>query len=214
MRLDLRYVDEFLALNDVSFTEKKSELLDVIRIVYEQQKFMFVNETHSVDERFVSISQPYIRPIDRGKSKLLVGFGAKLDLPVDENGMARGEKLSFDAYNGSEVLNTAVENYKKRTIHYPERNPYAQIYRNRTNLNFCKEYGIRIFGKRLGRPKQHEFDKKTEDKDNTDRIEIESKFSLEKCKFGLGLLYTMLENTPEASILLSMIAKNIARLAA
>ena len=37
--------------------------------------------------------------------------------------------------------------------------------------------------------------------------------TLAKRKFGLGLLYTKLKNTTEASILLSVIAMNIDRLA-
>ena len=212
VRRDLRYVDEFLALDDVQLTEKQTEMLDVIRKVYEQQKFMFDNKRHSVENRIVSISQPFIRPIVRGKAKSPVEFGAKLDLSVDEKGMARVEKLSFDAYNESEVLKTAVENYKQRTGHYPARVLVDQIYRNRENLNFCKKLNIRISGKRLGRPKQQETDKKTEYKDNTDRIEVERRFSLAKRKFGLGLLYTKLKNTTEASILLSVIAMNIDRL--
>lgn len=35
--------------------------------------------------------------------------------------MCRIEKLSFDAYNESAVLKTAIANYKRRTGHYPER---------------------------------------------------------------------------------------------
>ena len=212
VRRDLRYVDEFLALDDVQLTEKQTEMLDVIRKVYEQQRFMFENKTHSAENRIVSISQPFIRPIVRGKARSPVEFGAKLDLSVDEKGMARVEKLSFDAYNESEVLKTAVENYKQRTGHYPERVLVDQIYRNRENLNFCKSKGIRLSGKKLGRPKQQETDKKTEYKDNTDRIEVERRFSLAKRKFGLGLLNTKLKNTTEASILLSVIAMNIDRL--
>ena len=73
------FVDEFLALDDVKLTEKQAEMLDVIRKIYEQQKFMFENNTHSVENRIVSISQPYIRPIVRGKAKSPVEFGAKLD---------------------------------------------------------------------------------------------------------------------------------------
>ena len=214
VRRDLRYVDEFLDLDDVSLTEKQSEQLEVIRKVYEQQLFMYENKTHSVENRIVSISQPFIRPIVRGKARTPVEFGAKLDLSVDEYGMTRVEKLSFDAYNESEVLVTAVENYKNRTGHYPERVLVDKIYRNRENLNFCKEHGIRVSGKRLGRPKQHDVDKKTEYKDNTDRIEVERKFSLAKRNYGLGLLYTKLKNTTETSIILSIIAMNIDRLAA
>ena len=50
--------------------------------------------------------------------------------------------------------------------------------------------------------------------DNTDRIEVERKFSLAKRKFGLGLLLTKREDTTKASIVLSIIAMNIDRLAA
>lgn len=70
---------------------------------------MYENKVHSVPDRIVSISQPYIRPIARGKAKAPVEFGAKLDLSIDENGIARLERLSFDAYNESDVFITAVE---------------------------------------------------------------------------------------------------------
>ena len=88
--------------------------------------------------------------------------------------MCRIEKLSFDAYNESAVLKTALENYKKRTGHYPERVLADQIYRNRDNIAFCSSLGIRLSGKKLGRPKK-DADSKAEKKiayqDNTDRIE-------------------------------------------
>ena len=192
MHHDLKYVDEFLALDDVKLTEKQSEMLDVIRKVYEQQTFIFNNKTHSVENRIVNISQPFIRPIVRGKAKSPVEFEAKFNLSVDENERARVEKPSFDAYNESEILKTAVENYKKQTGHYPKKVLVDQIYRNRTNLKFGKSKGIRLSGKRLGRQKQHETGKKSEYKDNTDRIEVEREFSLVKRKFGLGLLCTKL----------------------
>ena len=131
--------------------------------------------------------------------------------------MCRIEKLSFDAYNESAVLKTAVENYKQRTGHYPERVLVDQIYRNRENISFCSSLGIRISGKKLGRPKNDadsKAEKKAAYKDNTDRIEVERKFSLAKRKFGLGLLLTKREDTTRASIVLSVIAMNIDRLAA
>lgn len=134
----------------------------------------------------MSISQPYIRPIVRGKAKAPVEFGAKLDLSIDEKGIARLERLSFDAYNESDVLITAVENYKSRIGHYPERVLVDQIYRNRSNRAFCTEHGIRISGPALGRPKKDDkADKKQEYIDNTDRIEVERAFSLAKRKYGL-----------------------------
>lgn len=73
---------------------------------------MYQNKTHKVADRIVSISQPYIRPIVRGKAKAPTEFGAKLDMSIDEKGFARLEKLSFDAYNESDVLITAIERYR------------------------------------------------------------------------------------------------------
>ena len=210
---DLGYVEWFLEQDGVDLSEKDAALLDVIYKVYEQQLYMYENKTHSVEDRIVSISQPYIRPIVRGKAKAPTEFGAKLDLSVDEHGMARLEKLSFDAYNESDVLKTALENYRERTGHYPERVLADQIYRNRDNINICKKWHIRLSGKALGRPKKTPAtDKKTEYQDNVDRIEVERKFSLAKRKFGLGLIRTKLENTTKSSILLAIIAMNVDRL--
>jgi hypothetical protein len=209
IRRDLKYVDEFLKKIDIC-DEHLSKQLETIRALVEQQKYMYDNKVHSVPNRIVSISQPYIRPIVRGKAKAPVEFGAKLDLSVDERGLARLERLSFDAYNEADVLITAVENYRARTGHYPERVLVDQIYRNRKNRAFCKEQGIRISGPALGRPKKADkVNKKQEYMDNTDRIEVERAFSLAKRRYGLGLITTKLDTTTRSSIALSIIAMNV-----
>ena len=217
IRRDLGYITNLLENNGVALSRSDAQMLDTLQALYAQQQYMFSSNTHSVVNRIVSISQPYIRPIVRGKAKSPVEFGAKLDLSVDETGMCRIEKLSFDAYNESAVLKTAIANYKERTGHYPERVLVDQIYRNRENISYCSNLGIRLSGKKLGRPKK-DADSKAEKKiayrDNTDRIEVERKFSLAKRKFGLGLLLTKREDTTRASIVLSIIAMNIDRLAA
>lgn len=217
IRRDLGYITNMLENNGVTLSCSDAQMLDTLQALYAQQQYMLTNNTHSVENRIVSISQPYIRPIVRGKAKSPVEFGAKLDLSVDETGMCRIEKLSFDAYNESAVLKTAIANYRERTGHYPERVLVDQIYRNRENISYCSNLGIRLSGKKLGRPKK-DADSKAEKKiayqDNTDRIEVERKFSLAKRKFGLGLLLTKREDTTRASIVLSIIAMNIDRLAA
>lgn len=213
VRRDLGYIDELLANNKVTFTEKQLKRIDVIRELYAQQKYMYENKTHHVPDRIVSIQQPYIRPIVRGKAKAPVEFGAKLDMSIDEKGIARLEKLSFDAYNESDVLISAVENYYTRTGHYPERVLVDQIYRNRANIAFCKGHGIRISGPSLGRPRQLSKDEmKQTYQDNTDRIGVERGFSLAKRCYGLGLIRTKLDTTSRSSIALSLIAMNLEHL--
>ena len=217
IRRNLGYLTDFLKNRGAVLSDSDARLLEILETVYEQQRYMYENRTHSVKDRIVSISQPYIRPIVRGKAKSPVEFGAKLDLSVDENGMCRIEKLSFDSYNESTVLQDAVERYRIRTGHYPERVLADQIYRTRDNLTFCHDLGIRMSGKKLGRPKKNT-DTKAEKQiayhDNTDRIEVERRFSLGKRKFGLNLLLTKREDTTKTTIVLSIVAMNIDRMAA
>ena len=106
VRRDLRYIDEYLA-QGIGFDAGQLERINVIRKVYEQHVYMYCNKTHTVPDRIVSISQPYIRPIVRGKVKAPTEFGAKLNLSI-ENGFARVEKLSFDPYNERDVLISAA----------------------------------------------------------------------------------------------------------
>jgi len=215
IRRDLGYIDIFLDQDDIEFTDKQLTRISVIRELYEQQDYMYKNKTHSVKDRIVSISQPYIRPIVRGKAKAPTEFGAKLDMSIDEHGIARLEKLSFDAYNEADVLVAAIERYLERTGHYPERVLVDQIYRNRVNRAFCKTHDIRISGPALGRPKAMSKDEKKQAySDNTDRIEVERGFSLAKRCYGLGLIKTKLDTTTRSSIALSIIAMNLDRLTA
>jgi len=89
--------------------------------------------------------------IVRGKTKAPVEFGAKLDISVVDV-YTRLEKVSFDAYNEAADLIEIIERYKERTGFYPSRILADKIYRNRGNLTFCKERGIRLSGPILGRP--------------------------------------------------------------
>ena len=131
-------------------------------------------------------------------------------MSLDEKGIARLERLSFDAYNEADVLKSAIKNYFDRTGHYPERILVDQIYRNRNNRAFCKEKGIRISGPALGRPKElNAEERKQAYEDNTDRIEVERGFSLAKRCYGLGLIKTQLDTTSHSSIMLSIITMNL-----
>ncbi len=78
---NLGYIDGFLEAGHAP-TEKEKTLLKTIRLLYEQQEYMYSNHTHSAPKRIVSIQQPYLRPIVRGKA----------------------EKLSFDLYYPEKVL--------------------------------------------------------------------------------------------------------------
>lgn len=209
---DIRYVEAYLAAG-YEMPDKYKGYYETIKRLYEQQKYMFDNKTHSVENRIVSIDQPYIRPIVRGKAKAPVEFGAKYDISIDENGHARLEKISFDPYNESTIFEDVIERYKTRTGRYPKRVLVDQIYRTRSNLDYCKQHDIRISGPKLGRPTkdkaQNKQDKAIEYKDNVDRIEVERFISLDKRCNGAGLITTKLEETTLHSVAMSVFVTNL-----
>lgn len=209
VKRNLGYLEGFMS---EGYAPKANEikLLDIIYQVYEQQEYMYQTKTHSVDHRIVSISQPYLRPIVRGKTNAPVEFGAKFELSLDEHGYGRIEKLSFDAYNESVGLQDIIERNKVRTGNYPERVLADQIYRTRENRKYCKKHGIRLSGPKLGRPaKDDKINKKIEYQDNVDRIEVERSFSLSKRCYNLGLIKTKLKETTMTSIALSIFVTNL-----
>ena len=206
---DIRYLEQFMGDGYALSGKEIGLYLTIIRL-YEQQKYMYDNKVHSVEHRIVSISQPWLRPIVRGKAKVPVEFGAKFDLSLDSEGYGRIEKISFEAYNESTCLIEAAECFRERTGYYPERILADQIYRTRENRNFCKDHGIRLSGPKLGRPSANvKIDKKQEYQDNTDRIEVERSFSLSKRCYGMGCIRTKLEETQLTSIALSVFVTNL-----
>lgn len=62
--------------------KKQYRDLLVIQELHRQQAMMFEKESSSIDDCIVSISQPYVRPIVRGKANARVEFGAKLSVSV------------------------------------------------------------------------------------------------------------------------------------
>ena len=212
VRRDIGYLEGYFSQGCVPAARDIPVILTIFKL-YEQQEYMYRNKVHSVPERIVSIRQPWIRPIVRGKVKAPVEFGAKLDVSIDEEGYGRLEKVSFGAYNESGCLIEAVERYRSRTGHYPERVLADQIYRTRDNRAYCKKHGIRLSGPKLGRPSQDaKTDKKQEYQDNTDRIEVERFFSRNKRCYGLGCIVTKLEETQLTSIALSVFVSNLFRI--
>ena len=208
---DLAAIDSKLSLGK-SLTTRQTERLDTIRTIYEQQKYMYDNRTHSVPDRIVSVSQPFVRPIVRGKAGKPVEFGAKLDISVVD-GWTRLEHCSFDAYNESGNLQEMAERFREREGHYPSRILADKIYRNRENLSYCKEHGIRLSGPALGRPKKTETRDKTQDyRDECERVEVERKFSLAKRKCGMGLVTAKLRETAAHVIAMSILVLNLRKI--
>ncbi len=126
----------------------------VIQHVYEQQREMYQNKSRRCDDRIVSISQPYVRPIIRGKLGKPVEFGAKLSVSLSGEGLACVDHLRWDAFHEGQDLISQVEAYRARYGVYPEVVLGDPIYGTRDNRRYLKRRGIRFAGKPLGRPKK------------------------------------------------------------
>lgn len=212
VRRDIGYLDDYMS-QGYAPDRKSINTFITICLLYEQQKYMYDNRTHKVADRIVSISQPYVRPIVRGKAKASTEFGAKLHLSIDEAGFGRIEYISFNAFNEGPMLIDALNAYRYRNGCYPERVLVDQIYRTKGNIQFCNANGIRISGPKLGRPpkdqKVRAKERKISAKDNTDRIEIERYFSTAKRRNGLGLINKKREDTSLSTIAMSVLVTNI-----
>lgn len=216
VKRDLKYIDDYLSkdpdlINCLLPVERQR--LETIRIVYSQQKEMYEKKSHVVEDRIISLSQPYIRPIVRGKQKAKVEFGAKLSISVVE-GYVFVDRLSFDAYNEGkhEEFVAVIEKYKERFGHYPEKVLADKIYGNRQNRQWCKEHGIYLSAEKLGRrPKDMSSIRKQKKQDISERNEVECKFGNLKRRFGLNLITSKLQETSFTEIYMSIVTMNILR---
>jgi len=190
-------------------------MLLVIRELYRQQLWMYENNTHSISDRIVSLSQPHVRPIVRGKARASVEFGAKVSISLVD-GFSYVDKISWDAYNESGDLKEQIKRYKRRFGCYPESVHADRIYRTADNRRFCKKHGIRLSGPQLGRPSGDaeivKEQKKLQYQDECDRIPVEGKFGQGKRRFSLSRIMAKLDTTSEVTITMAFIVMNLEKI--
>ena len=125
----------------------------VIQQVFDQQWEMYRSNSKRCADRIVSISQPHVRPMVRGKVDKATEFGAKLSVSLTAAGVARVDHLRWDAFHEGNDLPSQVEAYRERHGVYPEVVLGDRLYGNRANRRYLKACGSRFAGKPLGRPK-------------------------------------------------------------
>jgi len=209
---DIRYVQDLLERNEQWLSERMRAQFATIEQLYRQQQQMHQTRTHSVEDRIVSIHQPWVRPIVRGKATAAVEFGAKIAVAL-YGGYARVETLCWDALNEGGTLQASVERYKDATGHYPARILADKIFRTRDNLNFCKKHDIHLNGPRLGRPPKdlalYRAQCRQEKAEAGERSAIECTFGVGKRRYSLGYITTKLQHTSEVAMHLVFLSMNL-----
>lgn len=213
VRRDLRYVGELRGQGG-ELTEKQCSRLATIQELFTQQEIMYRTKTHRVADRIVSLAQPYVRPIKRGKAKQNTEFGPKIDVSI-QDGILEIERVDFNAFNESTDFQKAIERYNEQHGHYPDDVLADKLYRNRANIAFAKERGITILGPKLGRqPKTVDEDQRRADnaaaRDAENRRgQIERSFAFIKQKCSLGLVRAKTKDTIAVTLDMGITMANI-----
>ncbi|MEJ7685093.1 MAG: IS5 family transposase [Segetibacter sp.] len=194
------------AYTTIPFNVHQHKYFLVVQTLYDQQARMYKEKIHTIEHRIVSIHQPHVRPIVRGKTNAKVEFGAKINLSL-VNGFAFLEDLLWDAFNEGTRLIKTVEQYKARLGHYPKEVLADKIYCNRANRAKLKELGIVLVAKALGRPRaQSNLIRPGQ------RNPIEGKFGQAKTTYGMNRIKARLQQTSQSWIATIIMVLNLVKL--
>ena len=191
-------------------TQKRT--IQAVIDMYHQQEEMLREGKHTCENRIVSIHQPHVRPIVRGKAKAKVEFGAKIGVSI-VSGYSFIDHHSWDAYNEASDLTVHIEKYKERFGCEPKRFFGDKIYLNRENRRILKEKEIQIMGRPLGRPPKNP----TQEQIERERIgvslrnEAEAQFGTGKRTYRANNIRAKLPQTAECWTAMCYFVKNLAK---
>ena len=162
---------------------------------------MYAHHTHQVDNRIVSLSEPFIGPIKRGKATAPVEFGPKIDCSIMD-GIVDIEHYSYQAFNEIAELKATLDHYQDVHGYHPDIALADTLYRTKENITWCKKHHIALNGPRLGRKHKHIDPQKRYDdqKAKNRRGAIEREFAFIKAKMGLNEVTTKKAETIAVSI--------------
>ena len=184
--------------------------LDATLTMLRQQEEMLSEGVRNCADRIVSIFQPHVRPIVRGKAKARTEFGAKVGLSV-VNGYDFIDTISWNAYNESNDLQKQIKNYKARFGYYPSEVQADKIYLNKENRKLLKDMHIFCHCAPLGRPPKNPDPLLAEQrhKASCERNEVEGSFGTGKRRYQANNIRAKLPDTARSWISGCFLAKNL-----
>ena len=110
--------------------------------IYLYQKEMYESGTHRCEDRIVSLQQPHVRPIVRGKRPGPTGFGQNLHLSV-ANGYTFIDQPCWNIFNKGNDLPAVIENCFRRCGYCLIAILADKLYQTRSKRNTLIRPGIR-----------------------------------------------------------------------
>jgi transposase, IS5 family len=185
--------------------------LKTIEAVYEQQKEHFDQPESKIEQRIVSLQQPHIRPIVRGKEVKKVEFGPKVNM-LRIGGINLIEKCAYDNFNeGTRFVNTCTI-YQELTGTCQQIGADA-IYATNKNRQFATKNDIATCFKFKGKLPADE-DKKKEKIKAAQTIHtirathMEGSFGNEKEHYDLAKIRAKTIYTQQGSLFCSLLTAN------
>jgi IS5 family transposase len=207
---NLKHIDVLLDSYDhFPLSHKKQRQLWVVHTLYEQQHQMFKAGETRIADRIVSIHEPHVRPIMRGKAWAKTEFGSKIHLSLVD-GYAYLDTLCWDAFHEGNGLSAYVAKYKQRFGFYPEKVLVDKLYCTRANRKWLKEKGVKLSAKPLGRPSARAVEDHVRP---GERNPIEGKFGQAKNGYGMNRIRARLKQTSQSWIASIILVLNLVKLA-
>lgn len=202
--------NELIKKHSLVLSKRKSARLKTILDIYHQQhQKAYGNPDQKIENRIVSLSKPYVRPIVRGKEVKPVEFGAKVNkLQVD--GISFIEHLSFDAFNEGTRYKEGIflqrKLFGKCTHHSAD-----AIYATNENRKYATKQGIQTNFVPKGRQKLQHLEQATEIRNllNKQRSTVlEGSFGNEKNHYLLQKIKARNQTTEICWIFFGMMTAN------
>jgi len=168
-----------------------------------------------LEDRLVSISQPHVRQMVRGKAVAKTEFGMKLSISF-VNDWSIVERMSWRNYNEGYNLTKEIERYRERYGHYPESAHADKIYRTKANRLWCQAKKIRLGGVLLCRPpkdpERNRARRKQIQEDKGIRNTVEGNFGQAKRRFSLKRVMSRLAESSKTVVSIIFFVMNLEHL--
>lgn len=188
------------------FTKETEKFLSTAQEILAQQKDIY--KDLPVKERIVSVHQPHLRPMVRGKYPVNVEFGPKILLNLKNNFLFL-EQLSFNNVSDSQLLDIALKGYQERFGSMPTQLAADRGFWSKENHQLAEDCGIKKIAIENKGKSSYLKGKPFRERLRRLRCSIEAKISLAKRKYGLSRTRYNIQNGEEIWVRLGLIAMNL-----
>lgn len=188
------------------FLKQAQAFLATASNIVEQQKDIY--KRLPVKERIVSVHQPHLRPMVRGKYPVEVEFGPKILLNLKNNFLFL-EHLSFENTSDSQLLDISLKGYQERFGSLPTQLAADRGFWSQENRQLAVDYGIKKIAIENKGKSSYLKGKPFRERLRRLRCKIEAKISLAKRKYGLDCTRYRIPQGEEIWVRLGLIAMNL-----